>query len=166
MSWIGQKTETETSRAPEAPATPTSTTSTFARTESRASSVANIGKSLKIKGELSGNEDLTIEGNIEGQINLKDHNLTIGQNGKIVAEIRAKSVNVAGQVKGNIVAVDKIEVASTGVMLGDLTAPRVILADGCRFKGSIDMEGGSGGSAVTTATKAAAAKPELAGTTK
>ncbi len=102
--------------------------------------LVNIGQSIQIKGELSGNEDLTVEGKVEGKIVLKDHNLTIGANGRITAEIQAKTVMVVGEVVGNITADDKVEIAATGSMKGDIVAPRVALADGARFKGSIDMD--------------------------
>jgi cytoskeletal protein CcmA (bactofilin family) len=100
----------------------------------------NLGKSVQIKGELRGDEDLTIEGRIDGKIVLGEHALTIGPNGQIKAEIKARSVVVAGELVGNITATDKVEVAPTGSVLGDLRAPRVVLADGARFRGSIDME--------------------------
>jgi cytoskeletal protein CcmA (bactofilin family) len=102
--------------------------------------LVNIGQSIQIKGELTGNEDLTIEGKVDGKILLKDHNLTIGANGRIRADIHAKTVVVVGEVIGNITADDKVEVAESGSMKGDIVAPRVVLADGARFKGSIDME--------------------------
>jgi len=102
--------------------------------------IVNIGQSIHIKGELTGNEDLTIEGKVEGKVLLKDHNLTIGANGKITAEIQAKTVMVVGEVVGNITADDKVEVAATGSLRGDIVAPRVVLADGAEFKGSIDMD--------------------------
>jgi cytoskeletal protein CcmA (bactofilin family) len=102
--------------------------------------IVNIGQSIHIKGELTGNEDLTIEGKVEGKVFLKDHNLTIGANGKITAEIQAKTVMVVGEVVGNITADDKVEVAATGSTRGDIVAPRVVLADGAKFKGSIDMD--------------------------
>jgi cytoskeletal protein CcmA (bactofilin family) len=102
--------------------------------------LVNIGQSIQIKGELTGNEDLTIEGKVDGKVVLKDHNLTIGANGKLTAEIQAKTVMVLGEVVGNITADDKVEVAATGSMKGDIVAPRVVLADGARFKGSIDMD--------------------------
>lgn len=102
--------------------------------------IVNIGQSIQIKGELTGNEDLTIEGKVDGKIFLKDHNLTIGANGKIAAEIHAKTVLVIGEIIGNVTADDKVEVAATGSMRGDILAPRVVLADGARFKGSIDMD--------------------------
>lgn len=116
--------------------------------------IVNIGQSIHIKGELSGNEDLTIEGKVEGKILLKDHHLTIGANGKITAEIQAKTVMVLGEVTGNITADDKVEVATSGTMRGDIVAPRVVLADGAKFKGAIDMDR-------KTASAPAVAKPML-----
>jgi cytoskeletal protein CcmA (bactofilin family) len=101
--------------------------------------LVNIGQSVQIKGELTGNEDLTIDGRVDGKIMLRDHNLTIGANGRITAEIQAKTVIVVGEVVGNITATDKVEVAPSGQVQGDLRAPRVVLADGSRFKGTIDM---------------------------
>ena len=115
--------------------------------------VVNIGQSIHIKGELTGNEDLTIEGRVEGKIFLKDHNLTIGANGKITAEIQAKTVMVVGEVVGNITADDKVEVAASGTMRGDISAPRVVLADGAKFKGTIDMDRKPGAPATTHKTE-------------
>ena len=103
-------------------------------------SVGKIGKSIVIRGELSGNEDLTIEGTVEGKIELKDHNLVVGSTGKIQAEVHAKAVNIQGEVQGNVRAEDRIEIATSGTVKGDLVAPRIIIADGARFKGSVDME--------------------------
>ena len=118
--------------------------------------LVNIGQSVQIKGELAGNEDLTIEGKVEGKVFLKDHNLTIGGNGRIAAEIHAKTVMVIGEVVGNITADDKVEIAATGSMRGDIVAPRVVLADGARFKGSIDMDRKSAAAAQTARPAAAA----------
>ena len=119
--------------------------------------MANIGKSICVKGELSGNEDLMIDGRVEGKIVLAGHAVTIGQSGTVTAEVQAKTVVVNGQVKGNITAEDRVEVAATGSMQGDVRAPRVILADGAKFKGSIDMDG----SALRDA-RGASAKPAVA----
>jgi cytoskeletal protein CcmA (bactofilin family) len=102
--------------------------------------VASIGKSLHVKGEVRGNEDLAIEGKVEGTIDLNGHHVTIAQTGKVSAEIRAKSVVVGGLVEGDILAAEKVEVGATGTMVGDIRAPRVVLLDGSRFKGSIDMD--------------------------
>src|SRR6266853_3351753 len=100
---------------------------------------ANIGSSLFIKGEVSGSEDLTVEGRVEGRIDLKDHNLTIANSGKVNAEIHAKSVTVIGEVMGNILADEKVEIADTGRLTGDIHAPRVSISDGAQFRGSVDM---------------------------
>lgn len=101
----------------------------------------HIGSSMQITGELTGQEDLTIDGRVDGKIFLNGHTLTVARNGEIRAEIRdAASVVVHGEMIGNITATDRVEVAETGSMLGDIRAPRVVLADGGRFKGCIDME--------------------------
>lgn len=99
-----------------------------------------IGKSIVIRGELSGHEDLNIEGTVEGKIELKEHNLIVGTTGKIQAEVFAKTVNIQGEVQGNVRAEDRIEIATSGTVKGDLVAPRIIIADGARFKGSVDMD--------------------------
>jgi cytoskeletal protein CcmA (bactofilin family) len=101
--------------------------------------MATIGQSVQIKGELTGQEDLVIDGRIEGKISLKGHQLTIGPNGRVEAEIHAKSVQISGEVTGNVIADDKVEISPSGSVQGDITAPRVALADGSSFKGSIDM---------------------------
>lgn len=101
--------------------------------------VVNIGKSVVIKGELNGSEDLTIEGHVEGKIELRDHVLTIGPNGKIKAELFAKSVVVLGEVKGNVTASEKVDIRENGSVEGDITAPRVAIAEGAHFRGSVDM---------------------------
>lgn len=124
--------------------------------------IVNIGQSITIKGEVIGNEDLTIEGKVDGKIVLKDHNLTIGANGRIQAEVQAKTVMVIGEIVGNIIADDKVEVAATGSMRGDILAPRVVLADGARFKGSIDMDA-KGGARPVPSPSMPAAKPEPVG---
>jgi cytoskeletal protein CcmA (bactofilin family) len=107
--------------------------------ENRMSKPANIGQSVQINGELTGQEDLIIDGKIDGKIMLKDHQLTIGPNGHINAEVHAKSVQINGEVTGNITADDKVEITPSGSVHGDICAPRVALADGSSFKGSIDM---------------------------
>jgi cytoskeletal protein CcmA (bactofilin family) len=139
MAWLKKEPEPEGSPAATAAAQP-SPEPERARERTMVDKVVNIGQSIHIKGELTGNEDITIEGRVEGKIILKDHNLTVGANGRIAAEIHAKAVLVVGEVVGNISADDKVEVAPTGSMKGDILAPRVVLADGARFKGSIDME--------------------------
>jgi cytoskeletal protein CcmA (bactofilin family) len=102
--------------------------------------VVNIGKSVVIKGELNGSEDLTIEGQVEGKIELRDHVLTIGPNGKIKAELFAKVVVVLGDVRGNITASEKVDIRENGSVDGDIAAPRVAIAEGAHFRGSVDMQ--------------------------
>jgi len=102
--------------------------------------VVNIGKSVVIKGELNGSEDLTIEGHVEGKIELKDHVLTIGPNGKIKAQVLAKSVIVLGEVNGNVTATEKVDIRDGGSVDGDIVSPRVAIAEGAHFRGSVDMQ--------------------------
>jgi len=100
----------------------------------------NIGKSVIIKGELSGSEDLTIEGHVEGRIDLKDNVLTIGPNGKIKAEVFAKAVVVLGEVTGNVTASEKVDIRDNGSVDGDIASPRVAIAEGAHFRGAVDMQ--------------------------
>ncbi len=141
MAWMRNKQEPET-RPVRSRTAGTEPGPPAPKQEIRMEKLVNIGQSVEIRGELNGNEDLTIEGKVDGKITLKGHHLTVGANGKIKGEIFAKSVLVVGEVNGNVAADDKIEVAATGSMLGDIRAPRVILADGARFKGAIDMDSG------------------------
>ncbi len=118
--------------------------------------VVNIGKSVVIKGELNGSEDLTIEGHVEGTIQLKDNVLTIGPNGRIKAQVFAKSVIVLGEVTGNVTASDKVDIRDNGSVDGDIVAPRVAIAEGAHFRGSVDMQrkGAAAQPAGKTETKA------------
>jgi cytoskeletal protein CcmA (bactofilin family) len=102
--------------------------------------IVNIGKSVVIKGELNGSEDLTIEGQVEGTIQLRDHILTIGPNGKIKAQVFAKAVIVLGQVTGNVTASEKVDIRDNGSVDGDIISPRVAIAEGAHFRGSVDMQ--------------------------
>jgi cytoskeletal protein CcmA (bactofilin family) len=99
-----------------------------------------IGSSVHIKGELSGNEDISVDGTVDGKITLKGHNLSIGASARIKGEVSATSVIVFGHVKGNIKAEDRVEVTDGGTVDGDIKAPRVVLADGAHFTGKIDMQ--------------------------
>ena len=102
--------------------------------------VVHIGKSVVIKGELNGSEDLTIEGHVEGKIELKDHVLTIGSNGRIRAAVFAKSVIVLGEVVGNVTGTEKVDIRDNGSVDGDIVSPRVAIAEGAHFRGSVDMK--------------------------
>jgi cytoskeletal protein CcmA (bactofilin family) len=100
----------------------------------------NIGKSVVIKGELNGSEDLTIEGQVEGKIELRQNVLTIGANGRIKAQVFAKAVIILGEVTGNVTASEKVDIRDNGSVDGDITSPRVAIAEGAHFRGSIDMQ--------------------------
>ena len=98
-----------------------------------------FGRTVHIKGDLHAREDIRIEGTVEGNVCVEEHCVAIGESGRIQADVRARSVTVEGQVIGNISAEDRVEVGATGSVLGDIRAGRVVLAEGARFKGSIDM---------------------------
>jgi cytoskeletal protein CcmA (bactofilin family) len=122
----------------------------------------NIGKSVVIKGELTGSEDLTIEGHVEGKIELRQNILTIGPNGRIKAQVFAKSVVILGEVTGNVTATEKVDLRDNGSVDGDIAAPRVAIAEGAHFRGSIDMQrtGGKGEPKAEAKPAAAAATPQ------
>jgi cytoskeletal protein CcmA (bactofilin family) len=119
--------------------------------------IVNIGKSVVIKGELNGSEDLTIEGHVEGTIQLREHVLTIGPNGRIKAQVFAKSVIVLGEVTGNVTASDKVDIRDNGSVDGDIISPRVAIAEGAHFRGSVDMQ--RKGAAPAQATQATQPAP-------
>ncbi|HEV2177303.1 MAG TPA: polymer-forming cytoskeletal protein [Terriglobia bacterium] len=98
-----------------------------------------LGRSVVLKGELSGNEDLLIEGQFEGTINVKDHTLTVGPQGQVKSEIHARQVVIHGSVDGKVSARDKIEIRKTGNVVGDLVSAGVAIEDGAYFKGSIEI---------------------------
>src|SRR5262252_4860555 len=124
--------------------------------------IVNIGKSVVIKGELNGSEDLTIEGHVEGTIQLKDHVLTIGPNGRIKAQVFAKAVIVLGEVTGNVTATDKVDIRDNGSVDGDIVSPRVAIAEGAHFRGSVDMQRKGGAEPKAQAKPAEASKPAAA----
>ena len=103
-------------------------------------STARLGPSLHIKGEISGNEDLLIEGSIEGLVQLDERKRTVGATAKVTADIIAREVVVYGSVKGNLRAKDRIEIKKDGSVNGDLTTARIMIEDGAYFKGSIEID--------------------------
>ena len=121
----------------------------FRRQQMMERDVVNIGKSVVIKGELNGSEDLTVEGHVEGKIELRDHVLTIGPNGKIKAQVFAKAVIVLGEVNGNVTATEKVDIRDGGSVDGDIVSPRVAIAEGAHFRGSVDMQRKGGQQAQT-----------------
>lgn len=105
-----------------------------------AESNATIGASIKITGDVSGKENLVINGSVEGTIDFRENNVVVGEQGKVNANVTAKNISVEGEVKGELRGSEQVTITPTGRVTGDIRAPRVILNDGCQFKGSVDME--------------------------
>jgi len=112
----------------------------------RAADLGTIGPSISIRGEVTGDEDLVILGHIEGTITLPNHDVTLGKDARVIANVNAKQVIVDGQVEGDVIGKEVVTIRNSGSVQGNITAQRVVLEDGCRFSGSIDM-GGSGSGA-------------------
>jgi len=134
---------------PERPSTSTATTAPLMSTSEPAavprpattttSDQATIGKSLVIKGEVTGSESLYIDGRVEGSINLSGNRVTIGRNGVVAANINAREIVVLGKVRGNLTASDRVDIRSDGSLTGDVVAARISIEDGAFFKGGIDI---------------------------
>ncbi len=122
-------------------------------------STATIGASVKISGDISGKEDLLINGNVEGTIDFRENDVVIGEKGHVNASVIAKNICVEGEIKGELRGGEQITIKPSGQVIGDIRAPRVILNDGCQFKGSVDMEE----KPVTTTADARGAAAKLAG---
>ena len=101
-----------------------------------------IGPTIKIKGEVSGDEDLLIQGQVEGTITLKAHQVVVGESGQVFADILAKTIKIDGKVNGDVTGTENVVISKLGNVRGNLVAPRVLLEDGAIFKGSIDMDPG------------------------
>ena len=114
--------------------------------------MAHIGKSIAISGDLSGEEDLVIEGTVEGKVSLPNSQLTVGADGHVKAEVKAKAIVVIGRVAGNLQGTERIEIQATGIVEGDVTTPKLVVSEGAVLNGSIRMGD-------TTAASAAAAQP-------
>src|SRR6201995_5048066 len=125
---------------------------------------ATIGKSLVIKGEVTGSESLYIDGRVEGSINLSGNRVTVGRNGVVAANINAREIVVLGKVRGNLTASDRVDIRSDGSLTGDVVAARISIEDGAFFKGGIDIRkggqkpNGEEVKAPSTATEAVAAR--------
>ena len=141
---------------PAAPARPVTSTT---------SDQATIGKSLVIKGEVTGSESLYIDGRVEGSISLAGNRVTVGRNGVVAANINAREIVVLGKVLGNLTASDRVDIRSDGSLTGDVVAARISIEDGAFFKGGIDIRKGgqpAGQKANGEEAKAAVAAPEPA----
>lgn len=102
--------------------------------------VAHIGKSVVIKGELSGSEDLYLDGQVEGTIDLAGHSLTVGPNGTVRASIQASAVVIHGKVNGNVRGMERVELKQSAVVVGDIVTHRIVIEDGAYLKGGIDIQ--------------------------
>jgi cytoskeletal protein CcmA (bactofilin family) len=151
MPWWDKKPEEESSPKPPEkawtpPASPkvespkTEATPKVSNPMSNNQNPTILGRSVVSRGELSASEDISIEGQFDGTINMKDHCLTVGANGQVKAEIQARQVIIHGTVNGNITAREKVEIRKTGRVQGDLTAAGVAIEDGAYFKGSIEIQ--------------------------
>ncbi len=137
----GRPTEPErpTPSTPTVPAVSESAVPRPVATTTSASDQATIGKSLVIKGEVTGSESLYIDGRVEGSINLSGNRVTVGRNGVVSANINAREIVVLGKVRGNLTASDRVDIRSDGSLTGDVVAARISIEDGAFFKGGIDI---------------------------
>jgi len=106
----------------------------------RADIAAHIGKSVMVKGELSGSEDLYLDGEVQGTIELREHKLIVGPNGRIHANVSAREVVLHGKAEGNITCSERVELKRSCVMTGDIVAQRIVIEDGAFFKGAVDLQ--------------------------
>jgi cytoskeletal protein CcmA (bactofilin family) len=111
---------------------------------SKTAEFALIGRSVIIKGELSGSEDLYIDGQVEGSIELQGNNLTVGPNGQVKANVNAKGVVIQGKLEGNVRATDRAELRKSAIAIGDIATQRLAIEDGAYFKGKVDIQRDSG----------------------
>lgn len=121
---------------------------------------ATVGQSVRIQGDISGEEDLTVQGIVEGSISLKNHLVTIGKEGRVNATVDARIIRIDGTVDGDLHGHEQIVVGTSGNVRGNISAPRVTLEDGCRFKGSIDMDGAETRTPATAPAASASGRSE------
>ena len=145
-----------TESAPRHPKAPSPEVGTQAR--------ASIGRSITILGEVRGEEDLLIQGQVEGSVDLREQSVTVGQDGRVKANINGRIVTVEGEVEGDLQAREQVILRTSARVLGDIISPRVVLEDGATFKGLVDMrdpfEGKSSGPGPVTLEKKKSAEPE------
>jgi len=110
-----------------------------ARVDAESRGTASIGKAVKIVGQIFSKEDLYVDGDLEGTVELLEHKLTVGPNGNIHAGVKAREVVALGTIQGNVDAADKIEIRKDARLIGDIRTARIIIEDGAYFKGSIDI---------------------------
>lgn len=120
-----------------------------------------IGKNVTIKGQIFSQEDLTIDGEMEGSVELKEHRLTVGPNGRVQAGIKAREIVVLGAINGNVEASDKIDIRKEARLVGDIRTSRIVIEDGAYFKGSIDITRGNQAEAPKPAASERPEKPRV-----
>ena len=123
--------------------------------------LANIGKSVVIKGELCGSEDLFLDGRVQGSIELRGHNLTIGPNGQVQANVNAKGVFIQGKLEGDVQASDRVELRKSAIMTGDIVTQRVAIEDGAYLKGKVDIQKHTSKFELTAEPKREPSKPTV-----
>ena len=142
--WTKQQTQTEPPAAPPQVAKPSvvafNNPSTPALGSSPARGSARLGSSLQIKGQITGTEDLQIDGKVDRPISLRGHELTVGATAQLTSEIQARQVIVFGKVVGNVHARDRVDVKSDGSVIGDISTARISIEDGAQFKGRIEID--------------------------
>ena len=106
----------------------------------RGATTAILGKSVNVKGQIFSREDLTIDGEVEGSVELQEHRLTVGPHGKVQAGVKAHEIIVLGTIHGNVDAADRIEIRKDARLVGDIKTARIVIEDGAYFKGSIDIQ--------------------------
>ena len=121
----------------------------FGQPASQSGGSATIGKAVMVKGQIFSREDLVIDGEVEGTVELHEHKLTVGPNGKVAAGVKAREIVVLGSIHGNVEAADKIDIRKDAKLVGDIKTARIVIEDGAYFKGSIDI------------TKGETAKPQV-----
>lgn len=145
---------------PATPAAPQSSPTPSRPERSTNGELATIGRSITIRGEVSGDEDLLIQGRVEGSVDLRQHSLTIGPEGEVKATLVGRVVTIQGRVEGNVTAEEQVILRSSASVDGDITAPRVVLEDGARFRGGVDM-GDAAERGRRSATSSSSARKEV-----
>lgn len=143
--WSSKQPQTDLPGTPSVPGAgspirPSNTTPATRLTSPHARDVACLGASLVVKGDISGGEDLQIDGTVEGLISLQSQRLTVGPTAKLNSEVRAREVVIYGRVEGNLSARDRVEIKKDGSVIGDITTARISIEDGAYFKGRIEID--------------------------
>lgn len=142
MSMFDKRRDSEPEKDTSVSEPPADTRITLPNPVSSPRDIAVIGKTITISGDVTGDESLVIDGKVDGTVRLKSNDLTVGQSGRVTADVTARVVRIEGEVTGDITGIEKVVITKTGRVHGNVVAPRVTLEDGSKFKGSIDMDPG------------------------